>query len=111
MQKRKNRLFIWMIVFICIVVNASFLIPKATQPSGDTRVIVEHTYKTYIAPLCFETSNATNFLEESTLQNAQDLDYTPHSSCTENALKAENDSPFESILKEIGIIEKKWNNW
>ncbi|MBS4190403.1 hypothetical protein KHA94_09355 [Bacillus sp. FJAT-49705] len=111
MKKKKNRLFIWMIVFICIVVIASFFIPWTTKPSGETRVILEHTYKTYIAPLCFETSNATNFLEESTLQSAQDLDYKPHSSCTEDALKAENDSLFESILKEIGIIGKKRNNW
>ncbi|RFB13619.1 hypothetical protein DZB84_16795 [Bacillus sp. HNG] len=111
MNKRKKR-FLWMIAFICVIgIGASLLIPKATHPSKDTRVILEHTYKTYIAPICFEKSNATNFLEEGTLQRGQDLDYKPHSFCTEEAFKAEHDSLFENLLKEIGWIEKKWDNW
>ncbi len=110
MRKNKKRL-LWLVVFIFIMAIASLFIRRETHPSGDTRIILEHTYKTYIAPLCFETANATNFLGESTLQNAQDLEYKPHSSCTENALKAENDTLFLSILKEIGIIDKKWDNW
>lgn len=104
---------LWLIVTVLLglVILTSFFISRTVQPSLDTRVVLEHTYKTYIAPSCFETAEATNFLEESTLGNAQTLDYKPHSACTEDALEAENNSLFISLLKEIGIIDKKWDNW
>ena len=104
---------LWTIVLVLLgsVILSSFIISRAVIPSPDTRVVLEHTYRTYIAPLCFETADATNFLEESTLGSAQTLDYKPHSSCTEEALESENSSLFISHLKEIGIIDKKRDNW
>ena len=111
MQKKISKLFILLSLLIIVTILISLFITRETLPSSDTRIILEHTYKSYIAPVCFEESNATNFLEDSTLQKAQDLNYKPHNSCTENALKAENDSLFKSILKEIDIIDKKWDNW
>lgn len=107
----KKKLWIIAIVLIGLFILSSFFISKVVQPSPDTRLVLEHTYRTYIAPLCFETADATNFLEESTLGNARTLDYKPHSSCTEEALEAENNSLFISLLKEIGIMDKKWDNW
>lgn len=57
------------------LIGAAFLIgmiiPRETEPSGDTRVILEHTYQTYIAPICFEESDPTNFLEEATFKKAE----------------------------------------
>lgn len=107
----KKNLWVFLIGFVGLFILASFFISKAVQPSPDTRVVLDHTYRTFIAPSCFETADATNFLEESTLGNAQTKDYTPHTSCTEEALEAENNSLFISLLKEIGIIDKKWDNW
>ncbi|KRG13969.1 hypothetical protein ACA30_13685 [Virgibacillus soli] len=108
MKKKKNKL---LGVLMGVVFFSSFFIPKETKPSPSTRVILENTYKTYIAPVCFEQSNATNWIEETTLQKAKELNYTPHSSCTENALKPEKDRLFTSLLKELGILENKWRNW
>lgn len=104
---------VWTIVIVLVgsLILSTFFIPKVVQPSLNTRVVLEHTYKKFIAPLCFETADATNFLEESTLGNARRLDYRPDSPCTEEALKAESNSLFISILKEIGIVDKKWDNW
>ncbi|MFS0645652.1 hypothetical protein [Siminovitchia sp. 179-K 8D1 HS] len=45
------------------------------------------------------------------MEKAKELNYKPHSSCTENALKAEKDRLITSILKEVGILEYKWRNW
>ena len=107
----KKKLWTIAIVFVGLLILSIFFISKAVQPSPDTRVVLEHTYRTYIAPLCFETADATNFLEESTLGKARTLDYKPHSSCTEKALEAENNLLFISLLKEIGIMDKKWDDW
>lgn len=82
---KRNILII--IGMILIVLSISLLTFRETKPSPNTRVILEHTYKTYITPNCFEDSNPTNFLQESTLEQANTLNYKPHSSCTEDALK------------------------
>ncbi|WP_368502844.1 hypothetical protein AB3N04_00480 (plasmid) [Alkalihalophilus sp. As8PL] len=109
MQIKKGRIILSIVISIMVLL--SFIIPRETLPSPDTRIILEHTYKTYIAPVCFDQANATNLLEESTLQNAQDIDYKQESSCTKDALKGERDRLITSFLKEVGIIEKKWDNW
>lgn len=107
----QKKLLVLLPMILTAGVLISLFIPRETLPSSDTRLILEHRYQTYIAPGCFEKSNPTNFLEDSTLQKARALNYKPHDFCTEKALKAEDDSLFNSMLKEMGIIDKKWDNW
>lgn len=113
MSKAKLITFIGAVIVVLII--AGLFIPKETTPSPDTRIILEHTYKTYIAPGlgCFERSDPipTNYLQDSTLEEALKLDYQPHDSCTVKALESENDSLIFSLLKDIGILNKKWDNW
>lgn len=109
MKKRSWPLLVLGLLIIVIVISA--IIPKETHPSDDTRVILDHTYHSYIAPVCFEDSDPTNFLEEATLEKARELNYEPHTECTEQALKSEKDKLLTSILKDIGIMKKKWDNW
>lgn len=106
---KKTLLIVIGIVFISII--ASFFIEKETKPGGDTRVVLEHTYSTYIAPPCFESANATNNISDSTLDDAIATDYAPNDTCTEEALEGEEESLFVSLLKDIGFISKKWDNW
>src|SRR5690554_3625095 len=105
----KKKIFLIIPFILIVAVVASLIIPKETLPSKDTRIILEHTYQTYIAPTCFEKSDPTNNIEDSTLQRAEELNYPPHSDCTEEALKAEKDSLLISILKDLDLIEKKWD--
>ncbi|MFS0577274.1 hypothetical protein AB1K83_16780 [Sporosarcina sp. 179-K 3D1 HS] len=111
MLKNKALLFTMTILLVGIVVLIGLFIPKETHPSPDTRIILEHTYKTYIAPVCFEESDPTNFLEESTLKKAKSLHYAPDSPCTENALESEKDRLLTSFLKQIGVMDTKWDSW
>lgn len=108
-----KKMNIWILLGIFAV--SSFLIflfvPRENVPPPNTRVVLEHTYRTYIAPSCFQEADATNFLEESTLQHANELEYPPHSDCTVEAFKGNNESRFTSILKEFGIIEKETEDW
>jgi len=108
-----KKMNIW--VLLSILAAIAFLIflfvPRENVPPPNTRVVLEHTYRTYIAPSCFQEADATNFLEESTLQQAKELDYPPHSDCTIEAFTGNNESRFTSILKEFGVIEKESEDW
>lgn len=86
-------------------------VPRDNNPPPNTRVVLEHTYRTYIAPSCFQEADATNFLEESSLQQAKEMDYPPHSACTTEAFKRNKESRFTSILKEFGVVEKESEDW
>ncbi|MDN7243168.1 hypothetical protein QWY14_15295 [Planococcus sp. N028] len=108
---RKNKLWIWGTVILAAVFLVLLFMPRDNQPSPQTRVILEHSHRTYIAPSCFEESNATNFLEEATLQEARDLNYPAESACTEKAFQGNSDSFLVSLLKELGAIEKESNDW
>lgn len=108
---RKKRTGLKITLIISLLILASYFIPRETTPSSDTRVILEHTKGTYIAPHCFEESDPTNYLGDGTLGEAIELKYKIDSPCTEVALKGEKDSLFISILKDIGVLSKKWDDW
>ncbi|WP_082818790.1 hypothetical protein [Bhargavaea cecembensis] len=86
MQQNVKVLVVSLILLIIVAVVAFNLLKD--DPSN-ARVILDHTHKTYIAPSCFEESDPTNFIEESTLGEAEELGYPPHSACTEEALGAQ----------------------
>lgn len=88
-----------------------FFMPQENEPSAESRIVLEHTHRTFIAPSCFEESDPTNFLEESTLGRAQELNYPPHSECTEKAFESNRDSPAVQLMKELGLMEKTQTDW
>lgn len=103
---------IWAIALLAIAISLLlFFMPRENVPAPESRVILEHSFRTYIAPSCFEQADATNFLEEATLQNAEELNYPPHSACTEKAFEGNRDSGFIRLLKELGIMEKDSQDW
>ncbi|MGI2328664.1 hypothetical protein [Planococcus sp. YIM B11945] len=108
---RKNKIGIWAALLIAAVLLVLFFMPRDNEPSPSTRVVMDHSVRTYIAPSCFQEADATNFLEDGTLQIARDLDYAPHSECTEKAFKGNRDSMFVNLLKELGIMEKESKDW
>lgn len=75
------------LILLIIVAVAAFTLLK-DDPSN-SRVILDHTHKTYIAPSCFEESDPTNSIEESTFEEAEELGYSPHSACTVEVLGAQ----------------------
>lgn len=106
-----RRIITLLVVAISGLIIVGLIIPTETEPSQSTRVILEHHEETYIAPVCFEDAAASNHIEETTLERALELNYQPHSSCTEEALTSEQNSFIVGLLKDIGILSKKWDNW
>ena len=99
------------VILVSAALLALLFLPRANTPSPDARVVLEHTYRTYIAPSCFEESDPTNFIEDSTLEQAHELGYPPDTACTEKAFQGNMDSFFIDFLKELGILEKETSDW
>ncbi|ASJ56859.1 hypothetical protein BP422_27070 [Brevibacillus formosus] len=92
-----------------VVVAGVLSIPVEAAPSPDTRIILEHTNKTYISPPCYEEANKSNNLAEADIQKAQELKYQPESSCTANSL-APIKQPIASVLAvNLGIKQSRWD--
>ncbi|MBP1968264.1 hypothetical protein J2Z83_000356 [Virgibacillus natechei] len=108
MQKKK--LFVVLLILIASVLIAGFVIPKETHPPSDTRIVLEHNQSTYIAPTCFEEADPSNFLEENTLEHAEEINYEPHDTCTVETLQSEEDRLLISVLKDIGLLDTKWDD-
>ena len=106
-----KKLLITIIAVLLGLILVGFVVKKETKPSDDTRIILEHTYQTYVTPTCFNDADVTNFLEDSTLGVATQLEYEPNDKCTEDALAGEKEALIVSVLKDIGLIEKKWDKW
>jgi len=91
------------------VVIASLIIPGEVTPPKDTRVILEYTEKTYIAPSCFEQSGASNNIGEEDLAAAEEKEYSPHDSCTEKYFEKEESSLLVAFFKKLGILSAEWD--
>lgn len=106
---KKSLIIVGIIILSLLIIGFGF--EKETKPREDTRLILEHTYKTYIAPPCFEDSNATNYLEDSDIAMANQLGYEPNDACTEEALKPVKEKIIISFLHEFGILKTEWSTW
>lgn len=79
------------------------------NPSPDTRLILEHTYKTYISPPCYEQAKKTNNLAEADIQTAKQVNYQPESSCTENSLAPINQPIVYVLGEKLGLKKSQWD--
>lgn len=106
---RKGLIVVGIVIISLLIIGFTF--EKETKPKEDTRLILEHTYKTYIAPPCFEDSNATNYLEDSDIAMANQLGYEPNDTCTEEALEPIKEKIIISFLHNLGILKTEWSDW
>lgn len=82
-----SKVVITIIIVLLLLIGSSFFVKINLFPPSDTRIILERTHWTYIAPPCFEQAQTTNNLAESTLRKAKELNYRAESSCTEKYLQ------------------------
>lgn len=108
---KNKKLWTAAVGLIAVALIAAMFMPRSNEPAPNTRVVLEHTHRTYIAPSCFDEADATNFLEDATLGDAEELGYLPHSPCTEKSFQGNDDSFFIDLLKELGVMEKESEDW
>jgi len=102
-----KRITLFAVCFVLLIAGI-FTIKVETAPPANTRIILEHTYQTYISPPCYEQAQKTNNLSEADLQKAQDLNYQPESGCTKDSLEPIKQSIANAIAEKMGLKESKW---
>ena len=103
---RKSVISIGVLTILLIV--GLFTIQVNTYPPSSTRIILEHTYETYITPVCYEQAEKTNNLAESTLEQATALHYKPESACTSKSLEPLKQPIANFFAEKLGIRPSKW---
>src|SRR5699024_2559635 len=106
---KKGLLIVGIHLIGLIVVGFTF--EKETKPKDDTRLLLEHTYTTYIATPCCEDADATHYLEDSDIEKAKQLEYEQNDTCTEEELAPIKDKIIVSFLHDLGILKTEWANW
>jgi hypothetical protein len=97
------------IILLAVVILVSVLVEIPHHPPRSTRVILDHSLQTIIAPPCFEQAEFSNNLSESTLENAQKKQYMPESVCTEYTLASEDKTLLQIILEKTGAKRSRWD--
>lgn len=103
---KKSVLIISLVVIVMFILG--FTVKVTSYPPDDTRIILDHTKKIYIAPPCFEEADPTNYLEETTYLKAKQTDYPAQAPCTENLLAGVSEPIFISGLKKVGVMKSDW---
>ncbi|GAA0375259.1 hypothetical protein GCM10008968_33810 [Bacillus horti] len=103
------RLRLYLIIMVGILVLFAMLmfIPVDLGPHDNTRMIVDQTYRIYIAPPCYEQTEVTNNLLETTFGSVVESSLQPESACTAEALSTINVTMW-SALKER-LFPTRWN--
>lgn len=108
-KNRTTRLILSGAAALAVIIAALLTIQVTAAPPDDTRMILEHTHRTYISPPCFEQAEKTNNLAETTLKKALEHDYRPESGCTEQSLQPVQVSVFAWLMEKLGIVKGKWD--
>lgn len=95
------------LVVVLIIVVLSFVIQISAEAPSNTRLIIDNMHKVYVSPPCFDAADLTNYIEESTLEQAQKINYAPEGKCTEESL-TNKVSLAVYILESIGLKESVW---
>lgn len=79
------------------------MIPFKQQPSSTTRVVVDHFNHKYAYPSCYNYDEASNYLDEVTLKDAQDLKYPPMNQCSAEKSKPHYQPLYKKIIESMEI--------
>ncbi|GGI42363.1 hypothetical protein [Mammaliicoccus stepanovicii] len=98
----KRAMLIVCIVAVVIVILVT-VVPFKQAPSSTTRVVVDHYNKKYAFPNCYKYNEASNYLDEVTLQDAEELNYPPMNKCTEDEIKPKYKSLIQRLIESTEI--------
>ncbi|WII39833.1 hypothetical protein [Paenibacillus thiaminolyticus] len=98
------------VIAAAIVIGALFVVPVTLHPPDSTRIILEHTYQTYITPPCYDRAEVTNNLAEGALKHLKDYpSYSPESACTRDSLEPQKATAIVWLGQMMGISKGPWD--
>lgn len=71
---------------VSVVVIGGIVTYNIITEEPNPQVILDHTDSTYVLPECFEQDEPSNYIEQSNMERAMELNYEPGGSCTEAAV-------------------------
>ncbi|MFB1082647.1 hypothetical protein [Jeotgalibacillus sp. JSM ZJ347] len=74
---------------VAIIVIGGIVTYNIMTEEPNPQVILDHTDGTYVLPECFEQDEPSNYIEQSNMERAMELNYEPGGSCTEAAVAGE----------------------
>ncbi|AJD89748.1 hypothetical protein JMA_04310 [Jeotgalibacillus malaysiensis] len=74
---------------VAVVVIGGIIAYNVMNEEPNVQVILDHTDNTYVLPECFEQDEPSNYIEQSDMERAVELNYQPGGSCTESAVSGE----------------------
>lgn len=92
---------------LAAVVLAANFTKITAAPPDDTRMILEHTHRTYISPPCYEQAQKTNHIAESTLGEARTHFLQPRVSLYRAVLAADSNNAFRLAARKTGHSKRK----
>ncbi|NMM52655.1 hypothetical protein [Paenibacillus aquistagni] len=107
MTKSRQYLLISGLIAVLLLVVARM--PLTSHPSNHTRMVVDHTLQTYVAPPCFDDAELTNYLSETTWSKVKELHYKPESRCTEERIQPIKQTLWNKLLQSIGLSSSPWS--
>ncbi|GGI02336.1 MULTISPECIES: hypothetical protein [Mammaliicoccus] len=90
------------IICILLILIVTF-VPFKQNPSSTTRVVVDHFNHKYAFPSCYDYEEASNYIDEVTLKDAQDLKYPPMNECTKKKAQPQYKSMLKRLLESTEI--------
>ncbi|RXZ77835.1 hypothetical protein EBB07_27590 [Paenibacillaceae bacterium] len=99
--------YIYSVAAAIVLIGALYVIKLPVDPPDDTRMVLDHTKRIYIAPPCFETAEATNYLSDSTWKDAKKSNYEPESECTAELMQPKPQSLWQIINQSLGLGPKR----
>ncbi|MBM6629991.1 hypothetical protein JTF04_09850 [Mammaliicoccus vitulinus] len=90
------------IICVLLILVVTF-VPFKQNPSSTTRVVVDHFNHKYAFPSCYDYEEASNYIDEVTLKDAQDLKYPPMNECTKKKAQPQYKSMLKRLLESTEI--------
>ncbi|WP_246873803.1 hypothetical protein [Paenibacillus dendritiformis] len=98
------------VIAAAIMIGALFVVPVTLHPPDSTRIVLDHTYQTYIAPPCYDRAEVTNNLSEGALKHLKDYSsYLPESACTRDSLAPREVTAGVWLGQMLGIGKGPWD--
>lgn len=108
-KKRVVGISLILIALFLFTIIGLFTINVTAHPPDNTRMIVEYTERTYIAPPCFGQAETTNNVGEMTLLQSKERNFEPESNCTVEALQGQPQRLIYFLRERMGIGKSNWD--